>query len=169
MKLSADASKMLSDIQKKYETWFRIWLNSYVPKLLTVKRYFKSGRDLAPTDVVYFQKDKGGLGSPWTMGIVDQIIRGRDGKIRRVIIKYRNHKEEFDRITDRSVKGLIKLYSIDDPDLHKDLSKIQQRIDELIGNYCQEVEADSISHNSLILNRNDNYDGLDNGLLIFPS
>ena len=166
VKLSADASKMLSDIQKKYETWFRIWLDSYVPKLLTVKRHFQSSRDLAPSDVVYFQKDKGGLGSPWTMGIVDQIIRGRDGKIRRVIIKYRNHKEEFDRITDRSVKGLIKLYSIDDPDLHKDLSKIQQRIDELIGNYCQEAEVDSISHNNLVLDRNDDLNGLDNG---FPS
>ena len=133
VRLSSDSNKMLSDIQKRYESWYKIWLEVYVPKLMFTKREFKNSRDLAPDDIVYFQKEKGSLSSPWTFGIIEQIIRSRDNIIRRVIIRYRNHNEEHDRRTDRSVKGLIKLYSMEDPDLYTDLSKIQARIDELTG------------------------------------
>ena len=51
--------------------------------------------------------------------------------IRRAIVKFRNTSEEFDRVTDRSTRKLIKLFSAEDPDLQVDLSKLQARIDEL--------------------------------------
>ena len=60
------------------------------------------------------------------------MVRGRDGIIRRVIVRYRNFKEEFDRFTDRSVRRLVKLYSADDPDLQYDLVKVQARTDQLL-------------------------------------
>ena len=48
-------------------------------------------------------------------------------------MKYRNYKEEMDRVTDRSTRRLIKLYSVDDPDLQLYLGGLQARIDELQG------------------------------------
>jgi hypothetical protein len=71
------------------------------------------------------------------MGKIDQVMRGRDGVIRRVVVKYRNSTEEFGRPTDRSTRRLIKLYSADDPDLQADLGKLQARIDELRGHHEQ--------------------------------
>ena len=133
VKLSSDNKKMLSEIQKKYEAWYKIWVEVYVPKLMARKSHFKNSRDLAPDDIVYYQKDESALSSPWIMGIIDQVVRGRDGIIRRVIVRYRNFKEDFDRFTDRSVRRLIKIYSVDDPDLQQDLTKVQARIDELLG------------------------------------
>ena len=133
VKLSSDTTKMLGDIQSKYEAWYKVWMETYVPKLLMTKKEFKNSRDLAKDDIVYFQKDEGALSSPWNMGIIEQVVRGRDNVIRRVIIRYRNYKEEFDRHTDRSVRRIIKLYSVDDPDIHIDLSKVQARIEELVG------------------------------------
>ena len=132
VKLSSNNKKMLGDIQKKYEAWYRIWCEVYVPKLMNRKTDFKNSRDLAPEDIVYFQKEESALSSPWIMGVVDQVVRGRDGIIRRVIVRYRNTKEDFDRFTDRSVRKLIKIYSDDDPDLQLDLTKVQARIDELL-------------------------------------
>ena len=43
-------------------------------------------------------------------------------------MKYRNYKEDFDRVTDRST-----IYSADDPYLQVDLGKLQARSDELKG------------------------------------
>ena len=144
VKLSADNKKMLGDIQKKYEAWYKIWCQVYVPKLMATKSGFKNSRDLAVEDIVYFEKEESALSSPWIMGVIDQVVRGRDGIIRRAIVKYRNFKEEFDRFTDRSVRKLIKIYSVDDPDLQHDLTKVQARIDELLGNGVH-VDAASTS------------------------
>ena len=133
VRLSGDNKKMLNNIQDTFEAWYRIWCEVYVPKLVIQKAGFKNSRDLQVDDLVYFQKKQSELSSPWTMGKIDQIVRGRDNVIRKVFVKYRNANEDFDRITDRSTRRLIKLYSYDDPDLQVDLSKVQKRIDELTG------------------------------------
>ena len=134
IKLSSSNKKMLGDIQEKFKAWYKVWCEVYVPKLMTKKSDFKNSRDLAKDDIVYLQKEESALSSPWIMGVIEQVIRGRDGVIRRVIVRYRNFKEDFDRFTDRSVRRLIKIYSSDDPDLQQDLSKVQDRIEELLGN-----------------------------------
>ena len=73
------------------------------------------------------------MASAWCIGRIDQIVRGRDGKIRKVLVKYTNANENFSRVTERSARSLIRLWSIDDPDLSEDLKKIQDRVDELVG------------------------------------
>ena len=133
VRLSCDNREILGEIQEKYQAWYKVWCEVYVPKLMTIKKGFKTDRDLAVDDLVYYQKKESELSSPWQMGRVDQVIRGRDGIIRRAIIKFKNAKENFYRVTDRSVRRLIRLYSVDDPDLHQDFKKIQDRIDELTG------------------------------------
>ena len=69
------------------------------------KQGFRNDRDLVPGDIVYFQKSESALSSAWTLGRVDQVVRSRDGLIRRVIVKYRNSNEEFDRVTERSARS----------------------------------------------------------------
>ena len=134
VRLSSNNKKMLGKINETYEAWYKVWCDVYIPKLMVQKTGFKNSRDLQVDDLIYFQKRESALSSPWTMGKITQIIRGRDGVIRRAIVKYRNSNEDEDRTTDRSVRKLIKLYSADDPDLYNDLSGLQARIDELEGN-----------------------------------
>ena len=100
---------MLSQIQEKFEAWYKVWAEVYVPKIMAQKRGFKNDRDLAVDDLVYYKKSESELGSPWVIGRVDQIIRGRDGVIRRAVIKYRNASENIQRETERSVRKLIRL------------------------------------------------------------
>ena len=56
-----------------------------------------------------------------------------------MIVAYKNANEEVQRYTERSVRRLIKLYSMEDPDLHEDLSVLQKRIDGIEENL---VESD---------------------------
>ena len=121
------------EIDVKYAAWYKLWCDVYVPKLMCQKDGFRTDRDLQVNDLVYYQKKDGGLGSAWVMGSVDQVVRGRDGVIRKVVVRYQNSKEEFTRVTERSARTLIKLWSIDDPDLQSDLAKVQARIEELQG------------------------------------
>ena len=97
------------------------------------KKEFKNDRDLEVDDMVYYQKSDSELSSAWVIGRVDQIVRGRDGVIRKVVVKYTNFKENFSRLTERSARKLIKIWSADDPDLQADLVKVQDRIDQLQG------------------------------------
>ena len=87
VRLSGENRKMLGEIQDKYEAWYKIWCEVYVPKLMAQKTGFKNSRDLQVGDLIYFQKKESKLSSPWIMGKIDQVMRGRDGVIRRVVVK----------------------------------------------------------------------------------
>ena len=72
------------------------------------------------------------MNTKWVIGKVEQVIRSeRDQKIRRVIVKYQNEREDFGRMTDRSVRKLVKLFSIDEHHVDEDLAELQKKIDHL--------------------------------------
>merc|ERR1711888_299073 len=100
-------------VEKLYDSWFRVWQDTVVPKLLFQPKWYQSDKDLQEGDLVYFQKKDGKLENKWVIGKVEQVVRSeRDKKIRRVIVRYQNEKENFGRMTDRSVRKLVKLFSI---------------------------------------------------------
>ena len=72
-------------------------------------KQFIVDRDLEVDDMVYYQKSDSELSSAWVIGRVDQIVRGRDGVIMKVIVKYTNFTENFSRLTERSAKKLFKI------------------------------------------------------------
>ena len=56
------------------------------------------------------------------------MVHGRDKLARRVIVKYQNSNEDFHRLTDRSVRSLVKVWSCDDLNLDEDLAMLQERL-----------------------------------------
>ena len=132
VRLTNDNRLMLGQIQDKFATWYKIWCQVYVPKLMAQKKNYKNERDLKVDDIVYYQKKESELSSPWIIGRVDQVVRGRDGIIRKAFIRYTNPKESIQRVTERSARKLIKIWSADDPDLQADLMEIQGRINQIM-------------------------------------
>ena len=116
-------------VETIYEGWFKIFNETVVPKLIMQPKWFKVDRDLKVKDLVYFRKKDSPIGSPWKIGQVDQVIASRDGLIRRVIIKYFNKMNEDPELTDRSVRNIVKLWSIDEACLMDDLGELQRRYD----------------------------------------
>ena len=85
--------KILEENQKIFDCWFEIWLSSHVPKLVYQPKWFKSDENLKPGDVVLFLKDNASFASRYQYGIIHEVEPGRDNKVRKVIVQYRNHKE----------------------------------------------------------------------------
>ena len=59
------------------------------------------------------------------------VTRSRDGVIRRVCVKYFNHKENKPSFTDRAVRSLVKLFSIDDSYFIQDMAKVEKLVADL--------------------------------------
>ena len=136
IRLPASKMELLQHVEKLYSGWFKIFRDTVVPRLIQQPKWFKIDHDLKEKDIVYFQKSESALGSTWTIGEVDQVIVGRDGLIRRAIIKYFNASENnpeqaqyHPQLTDRAVRSLIKLWSIDEACLFDDLAELQGKVD----------------------------------------
>ena len=130
-RLPTGGSEMVQKVDKLYKAWYRLWKDAVVPKLIRQPKWFKTDKHLKPGDLVYFEKDPSKLGSVWVMGRVDQVMRSSDGLIREATVAYRNYKEEFDRLTNRAVRSLVKIFSIDEDCIQEDLARLQERIDRL--------------------------------------
>ena len=115
-------------VENIYDAWFRIWHESYLPKLIYKPKWFKTDEDLQECDLVYFMKSESKLSNEYTMGRVDHVIAGKDGIIRRVIIKYFNFGESTPRFSDRAVWSVAKIFSI-----AEDLAILQERLEKKFG------------------------------------
>ena len=65
-------------VENIYDAWFRIWHESYLPKLICKPKWFKTDEDLQECDLVYFMKSESKLSNEYTMGRVDHVIAGKD-------------------------------------------------------------------------------------------
>ena len=76
-----------------------------------------------------FTKQECELGSTYQYGIIDVVESGRDGKVRKVRVRYRNHNEKTDRITFRSARSLVVIHSIDEVNVMQELGEIAIQVD----------------------------------------
>ena len=128
MRMPACGGELLREVQKMYNSWFNIWSVSYVPKLLFQPKWWRQERDLKDGDVVMFQKEESALDNTWSLATVDQLVQGRDGLSRRAILRYQNYREDFHRTTDRHVRSVVKVWSVDDQNVDEDLAELQKRL-----------------------------------------
>ena len=128
MRMPEGDSELLKEVEKVYNAWFKVSNISYVPKLLAQPKWFQQDKDLLEGDIVMFQKSESDLGSRWTLDTIDQLVKRKDGLARRAIVRYKNFKEEFHRVTDRSIRILVKIWSCDDLNIDDDLAELNKRL-----------------------------------------
>ncbi len=58
-------------------------------------------------------------------GMIHEIKRGRDDKVRKVVVKYRNHNETFDRFTNRAVREIVVIHPVDELSILTELDNMQ--------------------------------------------
>ena len=124
-----ERSNSLSEgcVEETYIAWYKIWLETLVPKLMFTSKWFKTDKKLKQGDLVYFRKIESAFDGKWVIGIVEDIERGRDNIIRMVSIKYFNGMKKTPQITLRTVRKLVKLWDIDDLHLEEDLAELQKK------------------------------------------
>ena len=139
IRLPVSKRELLDHVDKLYSGWFKVFKETVVPRLIHQPKWFRMEKDLTTGDIVYFKKEDSALGITWKVGEVDQVIVGRDGHVRRAIVKYsvvnENDPQKVSlQVTDRAAKSLVKLWSIDEIDLMEDLSTLQKRYDRIVTN-----------------------------------
>ena len=132
--LTGGIDKMLEKVEKTYAAWFQIWRDTWIPKLMRAPKWYKSSSDLEIGDLVYFQRSANELGAKygrWVVGKVADVERSSDHVIRRVWITYRNAGEEILQKTERSIRSLIKIFSLGDSSIQEDLGEVQKMLKDL--------------------------------------
>ena len=122
--VSNDPSKFFTNNENVFNAWFEAWLTSHVHKLMPQPKWYKTNHHIKQGDIVLFLKKEGKLNTTYQYGIVKSAEPGRDGIIRKAILKYRNHTETFDRETCRAVRQLVVIHCVDELNIIQELGKI---------------------------------------------
>ena len=125
----ADKEKIIEENKAIFDSWFEVWLLTHVPKLMHQPKWFQSGKDLVTGDIVLFLKQDSAIGSNYQFGIVESIESGRDKKVRKVTVRYRNHTEDVDRTTKRAARSLVVIRRIHEMNVMDDLSDISRYVE----------------------------------------
>jgi hypothetical protein len=133
MLVTSDVGKFMNENEDIFNSWFETWLVSYVPTLMNHPKWFKDDSDLKPGDVVLFLKEDGKMVSGvYQYGMVHEIKRSKDNKIRSAVIKYRNANEAVDRFTNRAVREIVVIHPVDELSILTELSQIQTYVNMLV-------------------------------------
>ena len=129
MSITDSYEKIIETNRDIYNAWFENWLVSHVPLLMDQPKWFKSEQDLREGDVVLFLKQDKELCDEYQYGMIESVQQGRDGRVRKVEVRYRNHNEGVDRTTFRSARSLIVIHPVDEIDVMQELGQIAIEVD----------------------------------------
>ena len=124
MMVTNDPEKLLFINEKLFNTWFECWLISHVPKLMHHSKWFQTDRDVKVGDVVLFLKQENQLSSTYQYGMISDLSKSSDEKIRKATVRYRNSTEAVDRFTNRAVRQLIVIHPVDELNIMEELGQI---------------------------------------------
>ena len=104
----------MTHIEDAYRTFYKIWSDSYIPLISKSQKWFQGDDDLNENDIVYFKLQDSVLSSKWLVGRVEQIVKSKDNRVRRIFIGYRFDTEQGTRqyrIVERPAREVVRLLS----------------------------------------------------------
>ena len=131
VRMPAGPGELMAKVEKGYSSFFKIWNTTMIPKLMKMHKWFDSRSQLNVGYVVYFRKVENELSSKWTVGKVSNVVKSKDGLVRRAEVQYQNSTENEPRFTDRAARSLIKLFNMDDTNWQDDMAKVEGLVDAI--------------------------------------
>ena len=131
VKMPNGPGELMKKVETAYKMFYELWNVTMIPKLMRMHKWFDGKAELQTGDIVYFRKQENELSSKWTVGKVAEIVKSKDGKVRRCTVQYQNASENVARFTDRAARSLIKLFNIDDASWQEDMDLVEKLIKEV--------------------------------------
>ena len=119
-----DHKKMIENNAILFKAWFKAWIISYVPLLMERPKWHTNDREMNIGDIVLFLKSEKEYDQQYQYGMISDVFKGRDGKIRRVDVKYRNPNEVTNRVTQLGARDLVIVFPVDELDIYERLDKL---------------------------------------------
>ena len=125
------ASSIMDNIQQKYEAWYHVWNEQYLPLIMNRQKWHFRKENLCPGDIVYFKLTESKMSACWRIGKVEEVKIGKDGYVRQATIAYKNTTGEdasdwTHTTVERPVRNIVKLFHIDDTSLMDDIQAIHK-------------------------------------------
>ena len=111
--VTCNSKKRIWFVQRITDQFWKKWTTYYFPSLLIRKKWHTDNRDLAIDDVVIIY-DKDLPRGHWKIGIITQATPSSDGRVRHVLVKYKNHLSKSYTEIERPVQKLIVILSADE-------------------------------------------------------
>ena len=117
-----DIGKLLDKTQALFRTWYSLWNTTYLPQLLLRPKWHVDVGQILEDDFVLFKLRESGIGVKWVLGKVEQVRKGRDGRVRECLILYKSIGET-DRmiLVERPVREVVKLFNLEDTTFHQEI------------------------------------------------
>ena len=127
--LPDSAAGILDNVQEKYEAWYLIWCEQYLPMLMNRRKWHYKKENMKPGDIVYFKLTESKMSANWRIGKVEEVKLGSDGYVRSVSVAYKDTSSDepadwSHRTVDRPVRNIIKLFNIEDTSLLEDIQAV---------------------------------------------
>ena len=108
---STNANQRLNFIQEIVSGFWKRWIREVFPNLVIEPKWHTERRNVKLKDVVMVQ-DANPIRGEWTLGVVDEIVDSKDGRVRNVMIKYK--KGDTTKRIQRAVQRLIVIVPADE-------------------------------------------------------
>ena len=110
---------IMDNISMKYEAWYRVWNDEYLPLIMERQKWHFSVENFQPGDIVFFKIKESKMSVAWRLGKVEQVKVGEDGLVREAEISYKDVSSEepadwITRTVNRPVRNMVKLFHLDD-------------------------------------------------------
>ena len=152
---------IMDDIQQKYECWYHVWNEQYLPLILDRQKWHFRRDNLCPGDIVYFKLRESKMSATWRIGKVEGVKIGEDGFVRQAVIAYKDTSSDdpsdwIHRTVERPVRNLVKLFHIDDTTLMDDIQAVHDASQKIL-----DREKISFDENIETIEREDFFDNID--------
>ena len=72
---------IMDSIKVKYEAWYLIWSDEYIPLIMERQKWYLSQENLLPGDIIYFKLTESKMSADWRIGKVEEVMPGQDGYV----------------------------------------------------------------------------------------
>ena len=108
---SANAKQRLNFTQEIINKFWKKWTQEVFPNLVIEPKWHTERRNVKVNDVVLVQ-DANLVRGEWKLGVVDEILESKDGRVRNVVVRYKNLNTNV-RVR-RAVQRLIVIVPVDE-------------------------------------------------------
>ena len=120
---------LMTDLEDKYQLWYQVWNDCYLPKIMNRSKWHFHQENLQPGDVVFFKLTESKMSSDWRLGKVEEVKVGDDGFVRKAKIAYKDSSSDdpedwMHRTVNRPVRNIVKLFHVDDTSLLADIQSV---------------------------------------------
>ena len=112
----SSTDQRLNFIQEIVNSFWKRWSQEVFPNLVVEPKWHTERRNVKVNDVVMIQ-DANTIRGEWTLGMVDEILESGDGRVRNVVVRYKNGTT--DTKVRRAVQRLIVIVPADREEVEK--------------------------------------------------